>query len=256
MTEAVSFTQSFQSAMDTVARVTPKILVFLIVLVVGWIVARLIARAVTMILNKVHFDKIAERGVVGDALRRSEYDATGLVSKLFYYAVLLITLQVAFGVFGPNPISNLLKGVVSWLPKAAVAIIIVVIASAVAHAVKDIVSAALSSTSYGRMLANLASIFIIGIGAIAALNQVGIATTVTQPILIAVLATVGAILAIGVGGGLVRPMQERWERMLTGAEREATSVRGAYARGREDAERGEATPVETTMENPADRTQY
>lgn len=63
-----------------------------------------------------------------------------------------------------------------------------------------------------------ASIVLVALGAIAALNQVGIAATVTQPILYTVLVTCGAISAIGVGGGLIKPMQARWERMLTAAE--------------------------------------
>ena len=58
---------------------------------------------------------------------------------------------------------------------------------------------------------------------IAALNQVGIATTVTQPVLIAVLATVAGILIVGVGGGLVRPMQQRWDAL---AGPGGTGVRG------------------------------
>jgi hypothetical protein len=95
------------------------------------------------------------------------------------------------------------------------------------------------------VLANLASIAIIALGVIAALGQIEVATNITQPVLIAVLATVGAILAIGLGGGLVRPMQERWERMLSGAEQEMGNARSeAYRRGQEDADRGAKTPAE------------
>ena len=53
-----------------------------------------------------------------------------------------------------------------------------------------------------------------GDGIIAALNQLGIANSVTLPVLITVLATIGGILVVGVGGGLIRPMQERWQRWL------------------------------------------
>jgi hypothetical protein len=65
---------------------------------------------------------------------------------------------------------------------------------------------------------------ILGLGVIAALNQVGIATTVTTPILIAVLATIAGILIVGVGGGLVRPMQARWEAWLERAAAESSRV--------------------------------
>lgn len=237
--------RSMQGWLDFAGRIVPKLIVFVIILIIGWIIAKVIQRAVAAILRRVDFDRWAERGVVGEALRRGKYDAAGLLAKLVYYAILLVTLELAFSVFGPNPVSNVLRSIVAWLPRLAVAVIIVIIASAIAHGVRDLLDGALGGLSYGRLLANLASIFIIALGVIAALNQIGVATTVTEPVLITVLATVGAILAIGLGGGLVRPMQQRWERWLTRAEAEAASSRtGGYARGREDAVRGAETPTE------------
>ena len=130
--------------------------------------------------------RVAERGGVGRALAGTRYEASGLVAALVYYAVLLFTLELAFGVWGPNPVSDLIHGVVAWLPKAVVAIVIVVVASAIAAAVRTLISGALGGLSYGRLLANLAGAVIVGIGVIAALNQIGVATTVTTPVLIAV----------------------------------------------------------------------
>ena len=133
-------------------------------------------------------------------MARSQYDASTIASKIVYYALLLFVLQLAFGVFGPNPISDLISGVIAFLPKLFVALIIIVVASAIAAAVRDLLANTLTGLSYGKTLANVASIFIIGLGVIAALNQVGIALTVTLPVLIAVLGTLGGILVVGVGG--------------------------------------------------------
>jgi hypothetical protein len=44
-------------------------------------------------------------------------------------------------------------------------------------------------------------------------------------VLITVLATVGGILVVGVGGGLIGPMRQRWEKVLNSAEQEAAKVR-------------------------------
>jgi hypothetical protein len=239
---SVSVSQSFQNLLNTVIRAIPTILVFLVILVIGWIIARILARIVDMLLRRVHFDRFVERGVVGQALERSRTDATSLIAKIVYYALLLITLQMAFGVFGPNPISVMINGIVAWLPRAIVAIIIIVIASAIAKVVKDLIVAAIGGLSYGPLLATIASVVIIALGAIAALNQAGIAAGVTQPVLYTVLLTAGAIVAIGVGGGLVRPMQDRWERMLSAAERETSTQYAAYQQGRADAMRG--TPAQ------------
>lgn len=210
---------------SSVATFAPKLLAFLVILIIGWILAKLIAKAIDKILEKVGFDRAVERGGVRRALARSDYDASTIVSKIVYYALLLVVLQLAFGVFGPNPISALIAGVVSFLPKLLVAVIIVVVAAAIAAAVRDIVANALSGLSYGRLLANIASIAILGLGVIAALNQVGIALTVTLPVLIAILGTIGGILVVGVGGGLIKPMQHRWEDYLTRAENEGRTMR-------------------------------
>lgn len=225
-------------AWTSVATFVPKLLAFLVILLVGWLLAKLLRKGVDMVLERVGFDRWVERGGVGRMLANSRYDASGLLAAIVYYAVLLITLQISFSVFGPNPISALLTAVVAWLPKAAVAIIIVVVAAAIASAVRDIVSSALSGLSYGRTLAIIAYVFILALGVIAALNQVEVATTVTTPVLIAFLATVAGILVVGVGGGLVRPMQQRWEGWLTRAESEAQVIKtqaATYDRGRRDA---------------------
>ena len=236
--QALDVGDSISDGLSTVARFVPKFLGFLIILVIGYFVAKLLAKAVDKVLERVGFDRAVERGGVGRALQRSKYDASDLVAKLVYYGILLLTLQMAFGVFGPNPVSDLLNGVVAWIPKAIVAIVIVVVAAAIANAVKDLISGALGGLSYGRILANVAAAFIIGLGIIAALTQIGVAVAVTVPVLIAVLATIGGILVVGVGGGLVRPMQDRWTRWLNRLELEAPMVRqqaAAYQRGREDA---------------------
>jgi hypothetical protein len=232
-------------AVRSVLLFLPKALGFLVILLVGWLVARGVRVLVAKILERVGFDRAVERGGIRAALARSRYDASDLVARLAYYAVLLFTLQLAFGVFGPNPVSDLIKGIVAWLPKAFVAILIVVIAAAIAGAVRDIVGAALGGLSYGRLLANVTAWFIIGLGVIAALNQIGVATTVTMPVLIAVLATIAGILIVGLGGGLVRPMQARWEGWLDRIGRESHAVAEharAYQAGQADAQAAVGAP--------------
>ncbi len=104
------------------------------------------------------------------------------------------------------------------------ALIIVVITFAIAAAVRELITTALGTLSYGKVLANIASVFIVVVGVIAALNQVDVAVTVTTPILIAILAAIVGVLIVGVGGGLVKPMQSRWESYLTRAEEEAPKI--------------------------------
>jgi hypothetical protein len=234
----------------------PKAVAFVAILVVGWIVAATVRKGVARTLERVGFDRAVQRGGVGRALERGRYDASDILARLAFYALLLLTLQLAFGVWGPNPISDLVNVVVAWLPRAFVAIVIVVVSAAIASAVRDLIGGALGGLSYGRLLANVASWFIVGLGVIAALNQVGIATTVTTPVLVATLATVAGILIVGVGGGLVRPMARRWDRWLDRAEVESRAIRDrarGHAAGRDDLEREVSDRVATQRVDVSDR---
>lgn len=210
--------QSFQNVLNTLVSLIPKVLLFLAILLIGWLVAKGVEKAVDVMLERLGFDHLVERGGVRRAMSRSGYDASGIVAKLAYLAVLLFTFQLAFGVFGPNPISELIASIVAWLPKAFVAIIIVVVTAYVAGLVREIVRGSLSGVSYGRVLATSTYVFIFAVGIIAALTQIGVAVAVTGPILWAVLLSISGVLIVGVGGGLIRPMQARWERMLNNVE--------------------------------------
>lgn len=217
----------------------PKAIGFIVIMLVGWLIARAVRKLVIRLLQRVRFDSVVERGPIARAMSGSKYTPSMIVGLLAYWALLLFTLQLGFGLWGPNPVSDLISGIVAWLPKAAVAVIIVVVAAAIANAVRDLMSNAMSGLSYGRVLANVVYAFILALGIIAALNQIGVATAITTPLLVAALATVAGVIIVGVGGGLVRPMQQRWERALNRVEIEAGTVKDhvqAEAAGMRDAQ--------------------
>ena len=220
---------ALNSALTNIATFVPKLVLFLVILIIGIIVAKALSKVVNKILERVGFDRAIERGGIGKAMQKSQYDPSDILAKLVYYAVLLFTLQLAFSAFGPNPISTLLASIIAFLPQVFVAIIIIVVAAAIAAAVKALIQGSLGGLSYGKTLATIAAVFILGLGVIAALNQVGIATTVTTPVLISVLATIAGILVVGVGGGLIKPMQARWEGYLSTAEAEAPKIKEQVA---------------------------
>jgi hypothetical protein len=219
-----SLTTALSAGLATLAVFVPQLLLFLVILIVGILIAKALQKVLAKVLRRVGFDRLIERGGIKKALANSKYDASEIMGKIVYYFVLLFVLQLAFGVFGNNPISTLLTGVIAFLPRVFVAIVIVIITAAIAAAVRELLSNTLGGLSYGKVLANAASVFIIGLGVIAALNQVGIATTVTLPILIFVLATIGGILVVGIGGGLIKPMQHRLDGYLSKAEGETPKI--------------------------------
>jgi hypothetical protein len=220
----MDFPAALQTGLAAVIAFVPLALLFLLILIVGLVVAKLIEKGLSRLLTRVGFDRAVERGGIKKALAGSKLDASDIVSKIIYYTLVLFVLQFAFGVFGPNPVSDLLAGIIGFLPKIIVAIIIIVIAAAVAAAAKGLIQNTLGGLSYGKVLGNVVAVFILFIGVTAALDQIDVATTVTTPILITVLAIIAGVVIVGAGGGLIKPMQHRWEAMLTKAEEEAPKI--------------------------------
>ncbi|WP_158840594.1 mechanosensitive ion channel family protein [Saccharothrix deserti] len=227
-------TEGLGQAWTVVATFVPKLLGFLLVLFIGWLIAKALARAVRFLLKRIGFDRLVERSGLRGAVERSPIDASRLIVKLVYYFVLLIALQLAFGVFGTgNAVSALLNDVIAYLPRIVVAIVLVLVAAAIAKALRGLVTGALADRPYTKLLGNSTYGFVIGLGVIAALNQLGIAVAVTMPVLITVLATIAGVIVIGVGGGLIRPMQQRWEGWLNRIQAESTSITPAPRRSQE-----------------------
>jgi MFS family permease len=225
----MDISQSFQNMMDSVIAFLPRALAFLAILIIGWIVSKWVGKLIGKLLHKIGLDRAGERS----GLRRftGRFELSELLGRIIYYMLLLFTLQLAFGAFGNNPVSDLLNQLVGWLPQLFVALVIIVVAFAIANAVYGIVSGTLSETTYGNTAARISQVAIIFFGAVAAFGQVGIATTVTTPVLWTVLAMVAGVVIVGVGGGLVIPMRERWERMLGSAESEAAKMKSTAATG-------------------------
>ena len=142
--------ESLTNALAAAVAFVPQLIGFLLILLIGWFIAKAIAKVVGKLLEKVGFDKAVERGGVKKALEKSKFDASDIVAKLIYYTLMLFVLQLAFGVFGPNPISLLIASVIAFLPKLIVAIIIVVVAAAIAAAVKTLVEGSLGGLSTAR----------------------------------------------------------------------------------------------------------
>jgi Conserved TM helix len=141
------------------------------------------------------------------------------------WTIMLLVLQLAFGVFGANPVSDLLRGLIAYLPNVFVAILILVIAAAIARGLTDLLSNLLSSVQGGQVLANGAGIAVLVFAVFAALDQLQIAPRIVTGLWYALLAAVVGSVIVAVGGGGIRPMQRYWERATSRAEERAPQLR-------------------------------
>ena len=228
------FRDGLGDAWAATAEFVPKFVGFLAILIIGYIVAKIIQKIVNGVLDRVGFNRAVERGGVKKALERSKYDASSILAKIAFYVIFLFVLQLAFGVWGPNPISEMITGVVAYLPKVFAAILILVIASAIAAAAKEIVEAALGGLSYGRQLAFGASAAVLVIAVFAALDQLQIAPQVVNTLFTGLVVLVVGSGVVAIGGGGIKTMQQYWDRASQRLEQESSNIKDEAKGSKED----------------------
>ena len=234
-----------RAGLTSVATFVPRLLGFLLVLVIGYVLAKVVSKLVRKGLEKAGFDRAVEKGGIKKALANSSYDASGIVAALVFLAIFVPVLSIALGVLGIDALTQPLAALIALIPKILVALVLVVLGAVVAGAVRSFLANALGGLSYGGAVATTAAALVLFGFAKAALDQVGIATTVTTALLYTVLVAVAGVLVVGVGGGLVKPMQGRWESALDKAGQEKERVQ-AHVRAQATAAPGEtAYPVDT-----------
>jgi hypothetical protein len=222
---AVDFQAGVENAWSNVAAFVPKLAAGLLILLVGSLVARVLAGIVNKVLERVGFDRVVERGGIRQALARSNYDPSDILAKLALWTIMLFVLQLAFGVFGPNPVSELLRGLIAYLPNIFVAILIVVIAAAVARAVVDLLANLLGVVQGGQLIARGAGVAVLVFAAFAALDQLQIAPRIVTGLWYALLAAVVGSVIVAVGGGGIRTMQRYWDQTANRAEQHGPQLR-------------------------------
>jgi hypothetical protein len=186
-------------------------------------------------------------------MERSKLDASDLLGLIVFWAIFLVVLQLAFGVFGPNPVSDLIAGLVAYLPNVFVAVLIVVITAAIARVVTEVLEAPLGAVTGGRWIARAAGIAILVVGVFAALNQLKIAPEIINGLFYAIVVAIAGSAIVAVGGGGIETMRRYWERASRRVESESSAIdRTARADAAEQAhETGQS--AEGTVDLP-DRT--
>ncbi|HEX2153761.1 MAG TPA: hypothetical protein VHL52_07275 [Acidimicrobiia bacterium] len=243
---------TLSDAWARVVELTPQIVLFLVILIVGWLIARGVASLLDTVLEKVGFDRWVERGGIRRALGGTDLDASDLLSKIVFYALFLIVLQLAFGVFGPNAVSELIEGIVAYLPNIFVAILIMVVAAYLAAAARDIVRGMIGGTQLGGFLATGSYVAILVIGIFAALAQLEIAPTIVNGLFYALLAIIVGSAIVAIGGGGIAPMRRRLEEWMNSAEANMAEVKAEAARTSGETPAGTSRP---SGETPASATE-
>jgi len=182
----------------------PRAIGFVVILIIGWLVASAIAAAVAGLLRAVRFNDLAERSGFGGFVHSMgvRTDSAGFIATVAKWFVRLITLVVAFDALGLPAVSQVLQQLLLWLPNLVVALVVLVLTGLAANALQGLVRGATAEAGLGNpnLLAKVARVAVWAFGIVVAVNQLGIATTLVNTLF---MATVGAVaLALGLAFGL------------------------------------------------------
>ena len=194
------------NALNLVLTFIPKFLGFLVILLVGWIIASVVSRALTLLLRKIGFDRLSDRiGLTRLEQRMGvRMDPAGILGKLVYWFLFLIFLVPATDAMGIPTVSAVLSGLVAYIPNVFVAILVLFLGTLAATFVADIVRGAVASAHMGSpgIFAGIARWAIIGFAALVALEQLKITPDLINELFGAIVAAAAIAfgLAFGLGG--------------------------------------------------------
>src|SRR5438093_4860790 len=202
----VAFMTSMAAALALLLSGIPKVIGFVLILIVGWIIAGIVGRAVTRLLRAIDFERVAERTGLRGFVRQMGVTMTpsAVVGALASWLIKLVAVVVAFDTLGLPAVSQALQSLLLWLPNLVVAIAVLVLAGLAANALSRVVRGATAEAGFTNpdLLATITSAAIWGFGLVIAINQIGVATNLVTILFAGLVATVALAfgLAFGLGG--------------------------------------------------------
>jgi hypothetical protein len=193
------------NALNTFLAAIPQVIGALLIIIIGWIVAGVLARLATGVLQRAGADRLfAEHGgdVYGPQSKRIKPSL--VAGELVKWLVRIVFLVAAANVLGMTQVSELLNQILLWIPNLIVAAVILLLAPLLARFVRGAIEVGAGEMGFTNapLLGRVAEIAIIAFAVVIAINQIGIAENLVNTLFIGI---VGALalafgLAFGLGG--------------------------------------------------------
>jgi hypothetical protein len=245
---AVEVGDSVQRGLDNLIGFLPNLIGFLIILAIGYIIARVVKGVVTALLEKIGADRAMHTGSTGEYVNRVApgFKPSSVVGTIAFWFLFLGALAIAVSQLGIAALDNFVVAIGAYLPNVLAAVLIFVVAVALSGAVGGFVARTMGDTPTGKVVGSVVPVLIMAIGTFMVLDQLQIAP---QIVTITYAALLGGIflamaLAFGLGGRDVagrmlaeaydrgRENQGRFRRDMAVGEQRAAEGRTAAATSR------------------------
>lgn len=182
-----------------------SVLLVVVILIIGWVIAKIIRSVVTKGLRAVKLDMLSDRVELDSILAKGgiKYSLSELVGVICYWLAILVTVVVAINAIGLTVAADLLNRVVLYVPQIIAALFIVIVGIFVATLLNNIVQTASSNAglSQAKLLGKVTEIVIMVFAVIMALEQLGIGAKIIELTVSIVLGSLGLGVALAFGLG-------------------------------------------------------
>ena len=244
LTASVQVADSLQRGLDQFVAFLPRLIGFLVILLIGWLIARIVKALIVKALQGVGIDGALSSGAAGPFVARALPGArpSEAIGTIAFWFLFLGAFAIAVSQLGIQALDNFVQSIVAYLPNVVVAILIFVLAGAVAAAAGRLITGALGDTPTGRIAAAAVPVLIMGVATFMILEQLRIAPAIVEITYVALLGSValGMAIAFGLGGRDVAG------RMLEEAYRHGRVRRDEVRRYRASADQGPHTQEDRT----------
>lgn len=201
--ETVSILDALANQGYAMLDVIPALIKAAVIMLVGWLLAKLIASLIKRLLGAVGVDRLAEKLMEIDLFKESNINLvpSKIISGIIYYFISIVFAMAAVEAMGLQMISNLLQDFITYIPNGITACIILILGIFIADAVKKLLVTTCRSLgiSSGNLIANIVFYFILMNIVLIALRQAQLQTKFMEDNLSIILAGVAGAFAIGYG---------------------------------------------------------
>jgi small-conductance mechanosensitive channel len=199
------WTEIIGEIVSSVAAWLPGLAAALLLLFVGWIVARLVQFLTRNILARLGLDRLSERAGLSQVFSQAGLvsSASDLLARLVYWLVLLVFLLAATESLGLVGVVEILRGFVNYLPRVLAATVILILGSLLARLVSDAVRAlsVQAGIDSGPVMGQAVRYVLLIFAIILALEQLGIETNLLTIAASAIIGALAIALALAFGLG-------------------------------------------------------
>ncbi len=149
------FTESLSIFWNQLASFVPQLFAALLLLFVGWILARLARTGVRRLLTSLKFDKVTEKSGLEAFLQHAdlELSLSSIIGNLVYWLIILVMIVTVANSLGLHMVADLFNKVVFYIPNVIIAILVLVFGTILARFINRLVFAWLNNLEFDGALA-------------------------------------------------------------------------------------------------------